>query len=89
MHSSIMFTLFIATFVVLLKFSTASTASHVRLDNLDVVVDGTNVTLTLRNGDNGKQLIESPQRQAKRILLGCVTRPPTTRGEARNLGIEV
>ena len=76
MASSIMFTLSLLTFVVLLQFSTATTASHARLDNLDLVVDGTNVTLTVRNGENGKQLIESLQRQGKIIFLGCVTRPP-------------
>ena len=36
---------------------TTATTNVVRLDNLDVVVDGTNVTLTLRNGDNGIELL--------------------------------
>ena len=88
MASSIMFTPFIVTAVVLLRFSTASTTNNARLDNLEVVVDGTNVTLTLWNGDNGKGVIIEfiP---AILLFIGCVTRPPTSRGEARNLGIEV
>ena len=54
MASSIMLTRILVILVLLLNFSTASTTSNVRLDNLDVVVDGTSVTLTLRNEDKGK-----------------------------------
>ena len=41
-----------------------TTTNVVRLDNLDVVVDGTNVTLTLRNGDKGIELLHSQTYQS-------------------------
>ena len=36
---------------------TTTTTNVVRLDNLDVVVDGTNIALTLRNGGNGIEVL--------------------------------
>ena len=47
----------IVILVLILHYYTVLTTNVVRLDNLDVVVDGTNVTLTLRNGDNGIELL--------------------------------
>ena len=45
----------IVILVLILHYST--TTNVVRLDNLDVVVDGANITLTLRNGDNGIEIL--------------------------------
>ena len=49
----------IVILVLLLHYCSVSTTTSnvVRLDNLDVAVDGTNVTLTLRNGDNGMEIL--------------------------------
>ena len=49
----------IVILVLLLHYCSVSTTTSnvVRLDNLDVAVDGTNVTLTLRNGDNGIEIL--------------------------------
>ena len=50
-----MLTCILVLLVLSLHVCTVSTSGSIRLDNLDVVVDGTNITLTLLNGDNGKR----------------------------------